>query len=247
MDKFINHEGEQPIWLGDIDFMNESVRNAIKMLLQGITGLENPTCILQGCELTSNGVTAGVICLNGEVLPVEASTEDGTLCHFEVQQSLGGERLTKENKPVSCYQYRKVIVVPGVGESSDIATMPRLGHYLRNDSSVLFKASSYDSPDQYRVDVYNGRYILTGYLYTYDPEVNTDSWTSVAVVDLPTGAGYAPVGGWAYSELNDSTTRGEEIPMRLTFRQKNPRVVEMTIWKWGPIQPNTQYNFTIPM
>ncbi len=248
MDKFINHEGEQPIWLGDIDFMNESVRNAIKMLLQGITGLESPTCILQGCEITPSGVNAGVVCLNGEVLPVEASTENGIECHFEVEQSLGGERLTKENKPVSCYQYRKVIVVPGTGESSDIATMPRLGQYLRSDTYVASKENTTDSPGSYAVRVVNGRYVISGFLITYVEDTSVNQWNLVDTITLPAGPAAADRGGYAAMQMLDPQVRGEEIPMRVVCRQKNSQIIEIKIYRWGRLSESmTQYNYSIEL
>ena len=38
MNKFLTFQGEQPIYLGDIDFMQDNSRAAILYVLKGITG-----------------------------------------------------------------------------------------------------------------------------------------------------------------------------------------------------------------
>ena len=53
MDKYLTFPGRQPVYLGDIDFMQDAVRDTFAQLLKGYTGLATPTAILHGVVVTS--------------------------------------------------------------------------------------------------------------------------------------------------------------------------------------------------
>lgn len=103
MNKFLTHEGGQPIWLEDIDFMNESVRDVLKLLLQGITGEESPKCIL----VKPTPEKDGVICVDGEIMPYEYRRYDmvGALV-VTVETKLAGNRLFKNGSYQACHEIR---------------------------------------------------------------------------------------------------------------------------------------------
>lgn len=82
MNKYLTFAGRQPVFLGDIDFMQNAVRDTFAQLLKGYTGLATPTAILHGLTLaaTADSIawTDGVVCLAGEILPVPAGALTGT-------------------------------------------------------------------------------------------------------------------------------------------------------------------------
>jgi len=99
MDKYLTFPGKQPVFLGDIDFMQDAVSDAFAQLLKGYTGLDSPTAILHGI-VTSEGSgvfswTAGVVCLAGEILPVPSgsiSGGNGGPYYFSIVTEHSGER-----------------------------------------------------------------------------------------------------------------------------------------------------------
>lgn len=103
MNKFLTFPGIQPIYLGDIDFLQESVRQAFRQLLVGLTGSDTPNCILKKATATIDGV----ICLDGEIMPYKAYT--GTMVgtySYEVVSSYSGTRQFKNGETHECYEER---------------------------------------------------------------------------------------------------------------------------------------------
>lgn len=127
MNKFLTHEGGQPIWLEDIDFMQESVRDTFKVLLSSIVGeyenTEHPdhACILQGCETTDEGVSPGYIYYRGEILPFDGHPEplspgNNWLETYTVDR---GDRILKNGVKVQCWQEKRVRIGQGYGDNVD--------------------------------------------------------------------------------------------------------------------------------
>lgn len=84
MNKFITTDnGGLPIQLDDFRFIDDSVRNAFKGLISAFGINPDESFILSGAGSTLNGpnydIAAGYICLNGEVLEVEAHSIPTTL------------------------------------------------------------------------------------------------------------------------------------------------------------------------
>ena len=102
MNKYLTFPGQQPVYLGDIDFLQESVRSAFLMLLKGLTGQEKPNCILQRATSEADGV----ICLEGEIMPYKAYTGAWAGNYYEVVTTYGGERVFKNGETHSCYETR---------------------------------------------------------------------------------------------------------------------------------------------
>lgn len=116
MDKFLTFPGIQPVYLNDIDFMQESVREAFRLLLQGLTGLETPNCIL----LAPTESRDGVICFEGEILPYKfySGVISRNLC-LRIESSYSGSRTFKDGATRDCYESRYV-----VGYDGDSLTEP---------------------------------------------------------------------------------------------------------------------------
>lgn len=123
MNKYLTFPGLQPVYLGDIDFLQESVRSAFLMLLKGLTGQEKPNCILQRATSEADGV----ICLEGEIMPYKAYT--GSMLgsyYYEVVTTYGGERKFKDGETHSCYETRHAQEKLGV----DVKMVPTFDELL---------------------------------------------------------------------------------------------------------------------
>ena len=123
MDKFITHAGQQPIFLGDIDFFDKTVRDAFSKTIKAMTRGED-CAILWGCERNQSSSagrinlqwTDGIVMLSGEILPIEAGTASGTAqngFNFIVETSYDetGRRQMRTGNEVDCYEIRKATIV----------------------------------------------------------------------------------------------------------------------------------------
>lgn len=144
MNKFLIHEGGQPIWLEDINFMQESVRESVVQIVAGMTGIEKPTCILYGCDDVKGkdrGTTAGVVCINGEVFPAEASELNLDTAHMHIVKETAGRRKTQDGRQIEAYESSKVIMTEQE-EGLPLRQIPRLAammHIVRSsDEYTVF-------------------------------------------------------------------------------------------------------------
>ena len=103
MNKYLTFPGLQPVYLGDIDFLQESVRSAFTMLLRGLTGQEKPNCILQRATSEADGI----ICLEGEIMPYKAYTGSFLGSYtYKVMSTYDGARVFKDGATNACYETR---------------------------------------------------------------------------------------------------------------------------------------------
>lgn len=117
MDKFLTFPGQQPIYLGDIDFMQTAVGKALKNLLISYTGNADGSAILAGVELSVDGAdiswTEGVVAIEGDILPVAAGTITGgasSTLYFNVVATLSGSRTMKDGTVRQCWQTKSAVV-----------------------------------------------------------------------------------------------------------------------------------------
>ena len=54
MDKFLTFEGQQPIYLGDIDFLQNASLKTLQTFFQGLT--DSPKIMVKNATKTSSGV-----------------------------------------------------------------------------------------------------------------------------------------------------------------------------------------------
>ena len=111
MDKFLTFPGQQPIYLGDIDFMQTAVGNALKNLLISYTGNADGSAILAGVEITKTETdvswSEGVIAIDGDIIPVAAGSITGGASsdlYFQVITTLSGSRTMKDGTVRQCWQ-----------------------------------------------------------------------------------------------------------------------------------------------
>jgi len=119
MDKFLTYPGKQPVYLGDINFMQAAARDAFENLMKAYTGRSDANAILYGVELTYalNTVswTAGVVCIAGEILPISAgmTSAEGPY-YFDIVSTAGGQRTMGDGTTKSCWEERAATITSSV-------------------------------------------------------------------------------------------------------------------------------------
>ena len=113
MNKLLTFPGQQPLYLGDIDFMQASVLEALKNLVVAITGSSAGNAVLSGIEVSygSDTVswTAGIVSVAGEILPVAAGSVSGNMSstlYVKVVSTLSGGRTFKDGQSHDCWETR---------------------------------------------------------------------------------------------------------------------------------------------
>lgn len=137
MNKLLTFTGTQPVYLGDIDFMQNAASAAFKQLLRGI--LNSPSddgmnAIIQGVEIAydGNGIwswTDGVVVLGGELLPIAAGSISASTAgelYLHVYSTLSGTRTFKNGQSHDCYDTRTAIINTTSEDGVAVLTIARL-------------------------------------------------------------------------------------------------------------------------
>lgn len=103
MNNFLIYEGNQPVYLDDLQFINQATLDALTGIVEGIQQTNSPV-ILYGCDITSVPAssgqttysnTAGYVSVLGEVYPVKAgsvTTSTGANLYWEIVTEKDGQR-----------------------------------------------------------------------------------------------------------------------------------------------------------
>ena len=146
MNKFLTFAGSQPVYLGDIDFMQNAAGAAFTQLVRALMDSADGTlnAILQGVESNTNGnnvtISPGVVVLNGEVLPFEGTTiNPPSTLYFHVESTLSGERTFKDGNTHDCYETRKAIINTTSEGGILFTSVPR--YHVPSDDKVYVQTS----------------------------------------------------------------------------------------------------------
>ena len=141
MDKFLTFPGVQPVYLNDIDFMQESVREAFRQLLQGLTGQDLPNCILVQPTASKDGV----ICFEGEIMPYKfySGLVSGALC-LRIETAYSGSRTFKDGSSHNCYETRYVVGYNGsnYGEEYYARAFPLFSDLIKKETPIEIQHGS---------------------------------------------------------------------------------------------------------
>lgn len=127
MDRFLTHEGLQPFYLGDIDFMSGVFRDTIAKIVSGL-GLRKSSFILSGFNVNSSydggkvkyAWDDGAVVIDGEIYSVSAGSlaydpNSGPMqstigLKIEIGYDPSGRRPLKSGEMVECWQKRTAVV-----------------------------------------------------------------------------------------------------------------------------------------
>jgi hypothetical protein len=151
MNRFLTHTGRQPIWLDDLDFIQESFADEIKKLVQGLVGMTNDAVILTGCNVTQNEdgtytVSEGVIYLKGEILRLSEGVyaQIGPLrIREDVSYDSNGDRILQDSgDEVSCYRCNKAMLSMPKMLNGKPDTSPSFSSCIRLDDIISSKVKT---------------------------------------------------------------------------------------------------------
>lgn len=146
MNKLLTYAGVMPVFLGDINFMQNAAADAFKQLARALmnSGSDSVNAILQGVEINTPGGqevgwSAGIVVLNGEILPVAAgaATAQGESdLYFHVNSVLSGERTFKDGNSHDCYDTRTAVINTDSTDGIVFSSLERLHEEVVVDDHV---------------------------------------------------------------------------------------------------------------
>lgn len=215
MNKLLTYQGAQPVYLGDIDFMQNAASAGFLMLAKAISGLGSDTmnAILQGVVITrvsssQTHVSAGVVVLNGELLPVEEATINVSWrapLYFHIDSVLSSERTFKDGQSHKCHDTRSAFINGVSTDGIALESVPRTSILL--DNHVYEKDTVTGNVEDARLRIKNG------------------IWFIEAELNIPQGA--SVIGGMTFSGISyEHMNSLEDISFALPVSLASPSVKE---------------------
>jgi hypothetical protein len=149
MNRLLTYAGQQPVYLGDIDFMQDASKNVFTYLARALmsSGSDSLNAILQGVDISiesSGGTatfnwTAGVVVINGEVMPVAAGSitgETSSTLYFHVNSVKSGSRTFKDGVSRECWDSRSAIIDTQSTGGLAVDSVPRMSGEDVSDDAI---------------------------------------------------------------------------------------------------------------
>jgi hypothetical protein len=154
MNKFLTFAGVQPVYLGDIDFMQNAASDIFSQLAGALMN-QDPSAlnaILYGVSITrsesTTSWTAGAVVLNGEILKVPAgsiSIQDTLPLYFHVVSVLSGDRVFKDGVSRECYETRTATINGSSTGGVNVNSMQLLHKTIDFDYDAYWKTADVTS------------------------------------------------------------------------------------------------------
>ena len=152
MNKLLTYAGTQPIYLGDIDFLQDAASAVFVNLAKALLNTADaPNAILQGVTLSypTTGTVSwsgGVVVIDGEILPVDPGTisvDAADSLYFHVSSTLSGARTFKDGQSHQCYDTRKAVLTTESTDGILYASMD--ANRLRLNTKAVYVATARSS------------------------------------------------------------------------------------------------------
>lgn len=166
------------------------------MLLRGLTGQDNPRCII--AEATPE--KDGVICFDGEILPLKyfSGSVIGSLV-YKIESAFSGERTFKNGDIQNCYESRYVVGVSGSTlDPNKSSNFPRFQDLLVRGIKITQPSTWTNwggdpvSLQTYR-SIINNLYTFAGKFTIVGDSTVTTLTKDEIIVEIPAGEYYFPV------------------------------------------------------
>ena len=153
MNKLLTFAGQQPIYLGDFDFMQDASKAMFTCIARALMNKASNTlnAILQGADILygidGNEIrwTAGVVVLDGELMPVVAGVGTGTVAtplYFHVIEQTSGARVFKDGVTHNCWATRYAIINTTAAGGTLVSSVQRLHGASESDDIEYMGTSS---------------------------------------------------------------------------------------------------------
>lgn len=245
MNKLLTYAGQQPIYLGDIDFLQDSAGSMLTCLARALMnqGSDSLNAILQGVILSQQtqshiSWTAGVVVINGEILPIPAGTVRGTLgstsLYFHVEVVEDGTRTFKDGEEHACWATRTATITAESSGGVAVSGVTRL--HVESDDAVYEGVSGSANITSAKLIKKNGMWYIDAHIslasgsYTEIGSVTFRILFSAHGAELSEKRFYLPL------ILEKGTPSGEsviitvdELPVSVSFSEYNGLAVTMTL------------------
>lgn len=154
MNRFLSFAGQQPVYLGDFDFMQDASKSMLTCVARALmnNGSDNLNAILQGVKIFTsidgpNSIywTTGVVVLDGEILPVRsggASGEITTPLYFHVVEENSGNRVFKDGVSHDCWSTRYAIIDLVESGGILVSSVKRLHDESQAEQDVIYTGTN---------------------------------------------------------------------------------------------------------
>lgn len=113
MNKLLIHKGGQPVYLEDLDFIQESFAESFKNFVRAITDQEDidEPIVLAGMKrFGSNGITGGIVAFGGRIFVVDQHDDIDDGCNLlNFKKTTGEPRRLKNGSTVDVYEYEEAV------------------------------------------------------------------------------------------------------------------------------------------
>ena len=156
MNRFLSFAGQQPVYLGDFDFMQDASKSMLTCVARALmnNGSDTLNAILQGANIrysidgTSIIWDPGVVVLDGEILPLKsgsATATTSTPLYFHIVEERSGSRVFKDGVSHDCWSTRYAII--NLVESGGIlvSSVERLHEDSQAEQDVIYTGTTQSS------------------------------------------------------------------------------------------------------
>lgn len=147
MNKFLTYAGTQPVYLGDIDFMQNAVRDGFRDIARALMDLtsDTPNAILQGLEKSTRVgageyYSSGIVVINGELYEVPSHSitaeESGQDFYLHLNSVLSSSRTFGDGTSHYCHDTRTGYLSIESSGGILLSSLPRLHEKEISDDVV---------------------------------------------------------------------------------------------------------------
>lgn len=213
MNKLLTFPGLQPIYLGDFDFLQQSVNDAFLQLLKGLTGQDNPRCILKAATPEKDGA----ICFDGEILPLKyfSGAVSGALV-YKIESSYSGERTFKDGKTEKCYESRYVVGANGSPSDPDRASAFPMIQDLLTRATKITQYGSFSSLPGADLCILQYYLSLVGNCITISGKFSITRDCTISSLTEEKMTINFPVGDWYFPITFENDDRLKTMPAKMS-------------------------------
>ncbi len=212
MDKFLTFEGQQPIYLGDIEFLQNASLKTLKTFFQGLA--DSPKIRVKDATPTSSGV----VIIDGEVLELRDERSGNEVSSsIVIKSTYSGGRTLKNGSYCQCYEERYAALV---GDSSgySAADFVDIQDVLRsNIKSTGGRANDYTSDGNMNIRVALKQILNDVFCVVIELEGQASGTTSGKIFEGTYYTQQKPVPGTYFGTIchGSSNANSEVVPVRV--------------------------------
>lgn len=247
MNRLLTYAGQQPIYLGDIDFLQDSAGSMLTCLARALMNQESDSlnAILQGVvfsQIISQTVnhyqwTAGVVVINGEILPIQAGSvraNPGVSLYFHVEEEQTGTRTFKDGEEHACWATRTATINTESSGGVAVSNVTRL--HVESDDATYEGTSASANITSASLMKKDGLWYIDAHLSLASGSYTTIGSVSFNILNSAHGAELSQKHFYMPLILEETTRVGETVtvtvnilPVKVSFNEYSGVGITMTL------------------